>query len=104
MRNQPISSVDLILVAEVVDERAAMPYYFAPGSSLLPASASNCALFVLQARGQIDFSAGGFSTVGLLDGLLPAGLLVGEVLAGLAAVLLCENRQLRPFRFGGIHI
>ena len=45
-------------------------YYFAP-RSLLPASMSR---------------AGGFPAVGLLVDLLPVGLLVGEVAAGLAAI------------------
>ena len=62
-----------------------MLYYYAPRSSSLPAL-----------------------LLGLLVDLLPAavGLLVGEVAAGLAAVLLHASkliypsiRQLRPFRF-----
>ena len=62
----------------------ALPYYFAPGSSSLPASASICSLFVLL------FPRGWFISrcIGLLVGLLPVGLLVGEVVAGLAAELL----------------
>ena len=53
-----------------------LPYYFGTRISL-PASTSR---------------AGGFPAVGLLVDLLPVGLLVGEVVAGLAAILLHASK------------
>ena len=40
--------------------------------------------------------AGGFPAVGLLVDLLPVGLLVGEVAAGLAAILLHASKLIYP--------
>ena len=65
-------------VADLLVADATLPYYFAP-RNLLPASTSR---------------AGGFPAVGLLVDLLPVGLLVGEVAAGLAAIVLLHARKL----------